>query len=229
METVKKGDAHSKGDFMAFDAKDPDAVKAIKDAVEAAVTEATTGLQKKNQELLGKYKLFADMSKEEIQEAIKSYTEIDSLTTRLKEAEKLAKTATAEAEKIKKAYETESKVAHRLLVDNGLSTALLDAGVRKPAYQKAAKAMLAGQVVLTADGENRIAKVGDKLLKDFVAEWSKSDEGKAFVDAPINIGGGAQGGGDGKGAQKTLTRAAFDALNETARMEHVKAGGQLTA
>ena len=84
-------------------------------------------------------------------------------------------------------------------------------------------------VVLTADGENRIAKVGDKPLAEFVKAWAVSDEGKAFVDAPGNSGGGAHGGGSGGGEVKTMARAAFDALAESKRMDFIKAGGQLTA
>ena len=184
---------------MAYDPKDLDTKAALKAAIEEAVAEATTGLVAKNTELLGKLKKATKDAQIDPAEHAALQAELDATQVKLTDALKAAKTATTEAEKIKKAYENESKVAHRLLVDNGLSVALLEAGVKKPAYQKAAIAMLAGQVVLTADGENRIAKVGDKLLKDFVAEWSKSDEGKAFVDAPVNTGGGAQGGGDGKG------------------------------
>ena len=160
-------------------------------------------------------------------------SELDATQTKLTEALKAAKTANTEADKIKKAYETESKVAHNLLVENGLSNALLEAGVKKPSYLKAAKAMLAGQVVLTADGENRIAKIGDKPLADFIKTWATSDEGKSFVDAPANSGGGAQGGGNGGGDVKTMTRSAFEALTPAAKLEFSQAvasgKGQLAA
>ena len=214
---------------MAFDPNDSEAKKAIKEAVEAAVNEATAGLVAKNQELLGKLKKATKDAQIDPAEHQPLQAELDATQAKLTDAIKAANTATTEAEKIKKAYETESKVAHNLLVENGLTTALLEAGVKKPAYQKAAKAMLAGQVVLTADGENRIAKVGDKLLADFVKTWATSDEGKAFVDAPGNSGGGAQGGGTGGADQKTIARAAFEALDGAKRMEFIKAGGQITA
>jgi len=217
---------------MAYDPKDLDTKAALKAAVDAAVEtaveEATGGLKAKNTELLGKLKKATKDAQIDPVDHAALQAELAESETKLAEATKALKTATTESDKIKKAYETESKVAHNLLVDNGLSTALLEAGVKKSSYLKAAKAMLAGQVVLTADGENRVAKVGDKLLKDFVAEWSKSDEGKAFVDAPVNTGGGAPGGGDGKGEQKTMTRTAFDALSDVRKMEFMKAGGVLT-
>ena len=214
---------------MAFDPNDADAKKAIKDAVEAAVTEATSGLVAKNQELIGKLKKATKDAQIDPGEHQALQAELDVTQAKLTEAMKAAKTATTEAERIKKAYESESKVAHNLLVENGLSVALLEAGVKNPAYQKAAKAMLAGQVVLTADGETRVAKVGDKLLAEFIKAWAVSDEGKAFVDAPGNSGGGAHGGGAGDSHLKTLTRAIFDGLTETAKMEHIKTGGTVTA
>jgi hypothetical protein len=213
---------------MAFDKNDPEVKAAIKEAIDAAVLEATQGLVAKNQELLGKLKKAQKDATIDPADHAALQSELEATQNKLAEALKAAKTATTEAEKIKKAYETESKVAHRLLVENGLTEALLESGVKKPAYQKAAKALLAGQVVLTADGENRIAKIGDKLLKDAVVEWSKSDEGKAFVDAPINGGGGAGGGSNGVGEVKTMTRAAFEGLPEEKRMTFIKAGGQLT-
>ena len=214
---------------MAFDATDKDTQKAIKDAVEAAIAEATEGLKAKNTELLGKMKKLQKDAQIDPAEHSALQAELDATQTKLAEALKAAKTANTEADKIKKAYETESKVSHDLLVKRGLSEALLANGVKNPVYLEAAEALLYGKVVLTADGENRVAKVGDKLLADFVKEWTASDKGKAFVDAPGNSGGGASGGGKGDSHLKTLTRAIFDGLSEVAKMEHIKAGGGVTA
>jgi len=115
----------------------------------------------------------------------------------------------------------------KLLVDNGLNEALAKAGV-KPEYLKAAKAMFAGQVQVVTDGENRVAKVGDKGLSDFVTAWAAGDEGKHFVAAPNNSGGGSGGGGKGQGTQKTMTRTQFDALSPVEKVEFGKARGVLT-
>jgi hypothetical protein len=93
---------------------------------------------------------------------------------------------------------------------------------------KAVKALLAGQVTIKVDGDKRIANIGDKPLSDFVGEWAKSDEGKHFVSAPNNAGGGAQGGGNAQGGQKTMTRTAFDGTDATKKMEFIKAGGTVT-
>jgi len=208
---------------MAYDPNDKDTKAALKaavtEAVSTAVEEAVTGLKAKNTELMGK-----------LQQAMKGIpidpadhkalqNELDDARADLVKAGKTLKAATTESDKIKEQYETESKVAHNLLVDTGLSDALLENGVKKASYLKAAKAMLSGQVVLTADGDKRIAKVGDKLLADFVKEWAASDEGKAFVDAAGNSGGGAGGGAGGAGG------ADMDKMSPEARLQAINAQG----
>ncbi|MBW2635977.1 MAG: hypothetical protein JRC86_00370 [Deltaproteobacteria bacterium] len=217
---------------MAFDAKDADTIKAVKAAVKEAVDEAvetaTTGLKDKNTELLGKLKKAKKGQEIDPADHAALETELEETGTKLKTAEKALKTATKEGEASKKLLESESKVSHTLLVDNGLSTALLEAGVKDPAYIEAAKAMLAGQVVLEADGDKRVAKVGDKPLADFVKEWAGSDKGKKFVSAAVNGGGGGGGGSKGGGEKKTMTRSENDALDPAAKMAFFKEGGTLT-
>jgi len=208
---------------MAFDPNDPDTKAALK----AAIDEAVAGLQTKNTELLAKLKKAQKDATIDPADHAALQAELDATQAKLAEAVKAAKAANTEAEKFKKTYETEAQVAHKLLVDNGLTEALLKAGV-KPEYQKAAKALLSGQVALVADGDNRIAKVGDKALADFIGEWAKGDEGKHFVAAIPNGGGGAPGGGSGAGEKKIMTRSAFDALDMTAKADFSKAGGVLT-
>ena len=206
--------------------------KKIKEAVDAAtdiaVEEAVNGLKAKNTELLGKLKKAQKDATIDPADHAALQADLDANETKLAQAVKDLKAVTTENEKIKKSYETESKVAHNLLVETGLSTALLESGIKNPSYLKAAKAMLAGQVVLTTDGDERVAKVGDKPLAEFVKEWAASDEGKTFVDAPGNAGGGAGGGACGAGSGKTMTRTAFEALDPTAKVTFSKEGGSLT-
>jgi hypothetical protein len=204
---------------MAYDPNDAD----TKAAVAKDIEEAIAGLQTKNTELLAKLKKAQKDATIDPADHAALQAELDATTAKLAEATKALKTATTEAEKAKKAYETESQVAHRLLVDNGLTEALTAAKV-KPEYQKAAKALLAGQVVLVAEGDKRIAKVGDKALADFVTEWAKGEEGKHFVAAPGNGGGGAPGGGDGKGGA-----GKFEEIKDpAARLTAISAAGVAT-
>jgi|GEM_PF-4365214 len=216
---------------MAFDIKDAETAaavaKIVEDELEKAGHAGVADLKKKNYELTEKLKI-AKRGQEIDPAEFQSLNEkLEAMEVKLTEALKVAKEATKQAEKDRKALEKEAGFVSHLLVDNGLSEALLKSGI-KPEMTKAVKAMLASQVTLKADGDKRIAVVGDKLLSDFVSEWSKSDEGKVFVSAPDNRGGGAPGGGDGKGEQKTMARTAFDALSDVRKMEFMKSGGVLT-
>jgi hypothetical protein len=196
---------------MAFDANDTETKAALAKAVKDAVDEAVTGLQAKNTELLGKLKKAQKDATIDPADHAALQAELDETQVKLTAALKDAKAATKAADDAKKALEGESKVTHNLLVDNGLSDALIANGVKKASYLKAAKAMLAGQVILTSDGDDRIAKVGDKLLKDFVKEWAASDEGKSFVDAAVNSGGGADGGAEGGAGDADLSKMSPEA------------------
>ena len=204
---------------MAFDANDTETKAALAKAVKEAVDEAVTGLQAKNTELLGKLKKATKDAQIDPADHAALQAELDDTETKLATAMKDAKAATKLADDAKKALEGESKVAHDLLVNTGLSDALIANGVKKASYLKAAKAMLAGQVALTVDGDKRIAKVGDKALAEFVKEWAASDEGKTFVDAAVNSGGGADGGaGGGAGGgdlEKMAPEARLNKINET--------------
>lgn len=206
---------------MAFDANDTETKAALAKAVKDAVDEAVTGLQAKNTELLGKLKKATKDATISPDDHAQLQAELDDTEAKLATALKEAKAATKAADDAKKAFEGESKVAHNLLVDNGLSAALLENGVKKASYLKASKALLAGQVILTADGENRIAKVGDKLLADYIKEWVATDEGKSFVDAPVNSGGGA-GGGASSGGDTDLSKLSPEARLQAINTAEVK-------
>jgi len=209
---------------MAVDLNDAD----VKAAIEAAVAEATAGLVAKNQELLGKLKKATKDAQIDPSEHAALQSELDATQAKLAEATKALKAANTEAEKVKKAYENESKLTHNLLVENGLTDALTKAGVTNPVHLRAAKAMLSGQVQLVAEGDNRIAKVGDKALADYVGEWAKGEEGKYFVAAQQNGGGGAPGGAGKGGNVKSLTRTAFDGLDVAAKSKFIADGGTVT-
>lgn len=168
-----------------------------KEALKALVEEATAGLLKKRDELLGEVKKLRKNSEIDPDEFNRIREENEELQGKVTEAQKTAKKAGEDAQKAIKHAEAESGAVSRLLVDNGLNESLIKAGV-KPEYMKAAKSMLASQVQVVADGDQRIAKVGDKALSEFVTAWATGDEGKHFIAAPNNSGGGSQGGGNGK-------------------------------
>jgi hypothetical protein len=86
----------------------------------------------------------------------------------------------------------------RLIKDDGLTKALIDAGVQQGPFLKAAKGMLRDQVkVEYRDGEYVAvveSDVGEIDIPKFVSTWADSEEGKPFVTKPA--GGGAGGSQD---------------------------------
>lgn len=211
---------------MPFDATDPEAKAAIKDAVEAAVEAAKGPLDAKNKELLAELKDARKGKTIDPAELERLEAKNDDLQTRLSTAEKAAKDAQKLVDKATKELEAESTFTHKLLAENGVVAALSAAGVTDPAYLDAAKALHLSQVKVVADGGERKAMYGDKPLDEAIKEWASGDVGKKFVAAPINGGGGAPGSKEGEGG-KTATRTAFDAMDQGGRAAFAKEGGKV--
>lgn len=169
--------------------------------IKAAVAEATEGLVNKNKELLGELKTArkGQEIKPEQLEALEN--ERDEVKAELAKLQKDLKKAHGDLKTATEALEGESNFTKSLLIDNGLSAELVKNGVTNPAHQKAAIAMLRSGVTVEADGDKRVAKMGDKALADAVKEWAGGEEGKHFVTAASNSGGGASGGKGGGAAQ----------------------------
>ena len=193
-----------------------------KEALEAAIAEATTGLKAKNEELLGKLKKEKD-GRLDLQK------QIDELADARQQAEEAAATKDGDIEKLRSQLEArfekdrekfrsdleaEKGINRTLLVDNGLTNALTGAGVKKE-FVPAVKSLIqsANEIDLVdADGQ-RSAQINGQGIKDFVALWAQSDQGKHFVAAPENSGGGANGSGNGTPQGKTMKREAFNQLH----------------
>jgi len=197
-----------------------------KEALKAQIEEAVSGLAAKNKELLAEVKEARKSRTIDPKEIEERDNEIETLKGQLNEAQKTVKEATKQAETFKKSLEGAEGFTQKLLVDNGLNDALAKSGVTNPVHLKAAKSMLASQVAIVADGDNRVAKIGDKDLASFVSEWAKGDEGKFFVAATQNNGGGATGG-SGTGSSKTLTRSQFDSMGAAEKMQFAKDKGKV--
>lgn len=185
--------------MYAFDPKDPADVAILDEAIEKALEP----VKAHNKKLLGELKTAKKATEIDPAAHAELETERDTLATQLSDAQKALKAANTATETATKALEGEQGYNRGLLVDNGLLSALTEAGVKNPAHLKAAAAMLksSAAIEVKVDGatQARSAMVGDKALGAYVKEWSLSDEGKAFVTAPSNGGGGALGGTGGTG------------------------------
>jgi hypothetical protein len=194
----------------------------ISEAVEAA----TGGLVKKNQELLSELKEARKGRTIDPVELDKLQAKIDALEADLGTAQKTKKEQDKALKLAQDALASESGFTQKLLLDNGLTEALVKAGVATPMLP-AVKAMLGSQAKVIVDGDARKAVIGDKDLTEFVSAWATTDEGKHFIAAPANGGGGASGGaGNGSGA-KVWTREKFDSASHFERSEFSKAGGKV--
>lgn len=130
--------------------------------------------------------------------------ERDKLQGDLSLAQKAGKESAKAFEMLQGQLKAEAGFTQKLLIDNGLTDELVKNGVA-PQFLAATKAMFTGQAQIVAEGDTRVAKIGDKSITDFVKEWAATDEGKHFVKAPENSGGGSQGSGNGTNNQISLT------------------------
>jgi hypothetical protein len=184
-----------------------------KAAIEQAATSHNEGLVSKRDELLGKLTTLqkasgtADSELERLrqleqniavqdQEAKKNYDEALRLATEANQ-----KTVDDLTAKLTAADGTISG----LVVDKGLSDALDSINVHQGLKEAATALMKQG--VEVKDGK---AWAGDKLLADHIAEWSKTDAAKAFIRAPDNSGGGANGSGNSSGTTKSFQEMGTD-------------------
>jgi hypothetical protein len=198
----------------------------LKAKIDEAIESATGGLVKKNQELLTELKEARKGRTIDPAELDKLQSKIDALEADLGTAQKTKKEQDKALKLAQDALASESGFTQKLLLDNGLTEALVKAGVATPMLP-AVKAMLGSQAKVIVDGDARKAVIGDKDLTEFVSAWATTDEGKHFIAAPANGGGGASGGaGNGSGA-KVWTREKFDSASHFERSEFAKAGGKV--
>ena len=199
----------------------------IQEQIKAAVEEATAGLAAKNKELLAELKEAKKGKQIDPAEVEKLEAKINALETDLGNATKALKDGNKAYESLKANLDAETGFTSKLLLDNGLTDALVKSGVAAP-YLPAVKAMLISQAKIEANGSDRIAKIGDKELGEFVKEWATSDEGKNFISAPANAGGGSAGGASSGSGSKTVSRASWDEMSHADRANFVKQGGKVT-
>lgn len=189
---------------MPIDRKDPEVIALIEE-ITATATEA---LAAKNKELLGEVKTLKAKAKGadiDPAEHAALQTQVEDLSAALSKAEKTGK---AEVEKLTKALTEKDGALSKHLIDAGLTDALVKAGV-KPEMLDAVKALHQNKASIDTKDGAYTALIDGKPLGEFVTTWAQSDQGKHFVSAQQNAGGGAQGGG-GKGNAKTMTRAEYD-------------------
>ncbi len=199
--------------------------KAIADAV-GKVQESIDKLETKNEQLIGenrKLKRGAEIKPEDLTAAEER---AEKAETALAAANKTVKTLTTERDNAVKSLETEQGAARTYALDAEIAAGIAEGGVM-PAYAGAYRALLKEQKpeVELVDGKY-VSKIGGKPIRQFITDDLAGDNGKHFKAAPVNGGGGAQGGSGGEGA-KQVTRSAFDGMDAAGKMDFAKAGGKV--
>ena len=153
-----------------------------------ALQEATSGLADSKAEILGEKK--------------KLQSSLEAISGKLSELE---------AER-----DTLRKENFSITVDHAVDR-VMDAIKVAPGYRRAVKALLRAEPLSVSekDGE-RIVTIGkgDKAqpLEAWAAAWSLTDEGKGYVLAPLNSGGGAPGSHEGGSSGFNLESADPDTI-----------------
>lgn len=215
---------------MAYDPNDPADKAIVQGLIDAALEEQATaheaeitGLKTKNTQLLDRLRKAREGGGDNGEEVARLERELEETAGKLRTAEAELRTVNrklGEAERdrdtARTAAETEGAFSRNMLIENGLTSALLDAKV-DPDLMEAAKALLGKGATVKVDGDSRTAVVGDKPLGEFIKEWAASDSAKRFILAPSNGGGGSHGNPQGGGGPKKLADMSEAERTEMAR------------
>ena len=98
----------------------------------------------------------------------------------------------------------------KTVADSALNQALQESNV-SPEMQKAVRAMFNPQVKVEFEGDEPVVTIDDLPVVEKIKAWAATDEGKYFVKAPENSGGGARPNGPG-GKQTDYTKLSMTDL-----------------
>ena len=178
---------------MAIDREDPEVIALIEE-VTAALVAKNTELKKEKLALQAK----AKNSEIDPVEYAALQSTLEELENKFKVAEAKAK---SDIEKLTKLARDKEVSLSEYLVDAELASAITGNGIAAH-YVNAVKAMFKpGTSVVEKDG-GRSVMLGDKPLADVIKAWAAGDDGKHFISAQNNSGGGAAGNRGATGAKK---------------------------
>lgn len=199
----------------------------ITEAVNNAVRGYTETIDKKESVIKSMKKKLADVEQIDPDEYRRLQEQIQELSTgKSNDADaarkQLEQRYQADLEKERKERESAKRELRDLVVETQLSSHLAAVNVAGP-YMDAVKALFRSQVQVIEDENDRQVVIGSKPLADHIAEWAKSDSGKAFVAAPQNSGGGA--GPRGTSGGGAAIRSKSDLKDAKAKAEYIAEHG----
>ncbi|MBX0289716.1 hypothetical protein K3G63_04665 [Hymenobacter sp. HSC-4F20] len=126
--------------------------------------------------------------------------------------ERLTKQYDSKLNEAKEQLQKATARADRLYSENALMSAMTEANITLPHAQKAVKAMLRDQIKVEYEGDEVVVTIDNMPVADKVKAYAQSDEGKYFVTAPNNSGGGSGGQGGSTAtdySKKSITELAL--------------------
>lgn len=115
--------------------------------------------------------------------------------------ERLQTQAQKREAKLTEQLEAASANVHRLLARNGLHEAMAQAEIAEP-FRPAVEAMFLPQVSIEGDGGDQVALIKDQSLPEAMKAFAESDQGRHYVAARHNSGGGTNGTRNGSHERK---------------------------
>lgn len=194
---------------------------------EAEINEKTAGLKANRDKILGeKKKLEEQLAGLDLDTLPQTLEELKAFKAEREKLEReklegkgqyelLLKRATdkyeADRAELAKQLEAVTRELHETLRDNALKTALSDIRVRDEDRELIESAYRGRAVVKDLDGRREVLipdRDGLELpIGEYFKTWAQSDQGKRYIKAPDNSGGGARGSAGGNGSNKnTYTR-----------------------
>lgn len=187
-------------------------------------------LKQKNKELIAEVRKAKGSTNEEAARLADELDTVKAENVKLSSALKKATDGLAAVQKDADAkLAAKSAIIQKHIRDEGLLKGLTESGVKKELLA-GALALHQGKIEVDEEKGEAFAMVNGArvALPDYLKTWAASDEGKNYITAPVNGGGGAQGAGSVVPGGKVQTRTAFDALDAAGKAAFVKEGGTLT-
>lgn len=127
-----------------------------------------------------------------------------------------------ELEKLKAQLSEKDELVTKHVKEATLQRAMTEANVSKP-FVPAVMAMMRDRIKV----EGGEVYLDEKPVNDALKEWANSDEGKHYVAAAQNSGGGSNTAKGGDAKAKQIARSDFDAMSHAERHEAVKSGAKV--
>jgi hypothetical protein len=179
--------------------------------VDAALDKETKGLKAKHEELMDElkdlkrtHKQFEGLDPEEIKETLRAAKEAENKRLEAegdwkKLRDQMREDHAKEIQKRDAQIDSLTKGMDETRTQVAIDSAMKEAKIA-PQFADTVEAFLKTKIVLTGKGEARTAVIGDKSPGDFLKEYVGTDNGKHYVLADSNSGGGSPGGRKGSGS-----------------------------